>query len=305
MDGLSGFKIYNQLHVSTRFLPRNYGDTLDFIITGVTNDVKSNDWTTSIETMVVPVTQDTNGVEKNITELSEGVLDYKSSADGSGAGGAASCEILIVEGFDTPPEYEGKPISPPKIYSSLYINGDINRDIIPILESTEYKRKYTKGHRMLALSYIIKEGYKKGSASYITKNPGNIGNTDNGKRNKQPNLKKGMELLMEYFSSRANGTSPGWEFGPKTIPQYYSKEIANNPRNYQRPSGCLPGYKGNYQGQLGYFTKRYATFARVNNNGISGIATIFSLNGYSPKINGNTLLKDLLAYNPGGKIKTS
>lgn len=88
MDGISGFKIYNQLHVSTRFLPRNYGNTLDFIVTGVTNNVKSNDWTTSIETMVVPVTRDTKGVEENITELSEGVLNAPAApAGGSGGSG--------------------------------------------------------------------------------------------------------------------------------------------------------------------------------------------------------------------------
>ena len=73
MDGLSGFKIYNKLHVSTRFLPRNYGNTLDFVITGVTNDVKSNDWTTSIETMVIPKSTEIANLEINDEFLQQSI----------------------------------------------------------------------------------------------------------------------------------------------------------------------------------------------------------------------------------------
>jgi len=109
MDGISGFKIYNQLHVSTRFLPRNYGNTLDFIVTGVTNNVKSNDWTTSIETMVIPVTRDTKGVEKNITKLSEGVLNYTSPAGGSGGSGGSGGRGYTPGSTYSPPTY--KPVA--------------------------------------------------------------------------------------------------------------------------------------------------------------------------------------------------
>lgn len=56
MDGLSGFKIYNKLHISTRFLPRNYSDTLNFLVTGITHDLNDNDWETSIQTTVIPKT---------------------------------------------------------------------------------------------------------------------------------------------------------------------------------------------------------------------------------------------------------
>jgi hypothetical protein len=56
MDGLSGMKIYNKLHVNTRFLPTNYGKTLDLIVTGVSHDLQNNDWETQIEATVIPKT---------------------------------------------------------------------------------------------------------------------------------------------------------------------------------------------------------------------------------------------------------
>lgn len=60
MDGLSGFKIYNSLKVSTKFLPENYGDNLHFIIKGVNHKLSNNDWETTLETVVI-AKNDING----------------------------------------------------------------------------------------------------------------------------------------------------------------------------------------------------------------------------------------------------
>ena len=54
LDGISGIKIYNVLHVNTEFLPRAYGKTVDLIVTGVSHRLNDNDWETSIETTVMP-----------------------------------------------------------------------------------------------------------------------------------------------------------------------------------------------------------------------------------------------------------
>lgn len=54
MDGLSGIKIYNSLNINTRFLPKIYGDTLNFITTAVDHKIKTHDWETDITVMVVP-----------------------------------------------------------------------------------------------------------------------------------------------------------------------------------------------------------------------------------------------------------
>ena len=56
MDGISGIKIYNKLHVDTRFLPKAYGDNLNLIVTGVSHKLSNDDWETDIEATVIPKT---------------------------------------------------------------------------------------------------------------------------------------------------------------------------------------------------------------------------------------------------------
>jgi hypothetical protein len=56
MDGISGIKIYNKLNVNSEFLPTRYGDTLNFIITGVNHRLQNNDWETNLDTIVIPKT---------------------------------------------------------------------------------------------------------------------------------------------------------------------------------------------------------------------------------------------------------
>jgi len=53
LDGISGLQIYNKLSIDTRFLPSNYGNALDFLVTGVSHELKGNDWTTEIQTTVI------------------------------------------------------------------------------------------------------------------------------------------------------------------------------------------------------------------------------------------------------------
>jgi len=52
-DGISGFNIYDKLTIDTSFFPYEYGSALDFIVTGVSHNIKGNDWETSIETTVI------------------------------------------------------------------------------------------------------------------------------------------------------------------------------------------------------------------------------------------------------------
>jgi len=53
-DGLSGIRIFDKLSVDSKFLPSNYGDTLDFIITAVDHKLEGNKWQTSINTLSKP-----------------------------------------------------------------------------------------------------------------------------------------------------------------------------------------------------------------------------------------------------------
>jgi hypothetical protein len=61
MDGISGMKIYNAVRTSTRFLPKNYTDSLRFITKSVNHKLSNNDWETSIDTVVIPENYDKKG----------------------------------------------------------------------------------------------------------------------------------------------------------------------------------------------------------------------------------------------------
>lgn len=56
MVGLSGMKIYQRFKVTQAFLPYNYPETLQFLITGISHKIQDNKWVTSVETNVVPET---------------------------------------------------------------------------------------------------------------------------------------------------------------------------------------------------------------------------------------------------------
>jgi hypothetical protein len=73
MDGISGIKIYNKLEVNSRFLPTKYGETLNFIITGVSHRLQDNDWETVLETIVMPKTTAIDKLDIDITNISDQV----------------------------------------------------------------------------------------------------------------------------------------------------------------------------------------------------------------------------------------
>lgn len=97
MDGISGIKIYQQFAADTSFLPKNYGLSLRFIITGITHKIENNTWTTHINTVseptsVVKLTNDQSfsgiktqagpGGEGGTAAVPSGQVVYPSSAGG-------------------------------------------------------------------------------------------------------------------------------------------------------------------------------------------------------------------------------
>ena len=54
MDGISGVKIYNEILLSTKFLPSNYSANLSFIVTAVDHALKNNDWETTLKLTLIP-----------------------------------------------------------------------------------------------------------------------------------------------------------------------------------------------------------------------------------------------------------
>ena len=56
MDGLGGMKIYQKYTIDSTFLPENYPETMEFIISGINNTIQGNVWTTSIDSLAIPKT---------------------------------------------------------------------------------------------------------------------------------------------------------------------------------------------------------------------------------------------------------
>jgi len=88
MDGISGIKIYNKLHVDTRFLPKAYGTELDLIVTGVSHKLSNDDWETNIETTLIPKTN----------ELKDLVI---------------TAEAIVEDINNNPPKYDKPTMTPP------------------------------------------------------------------------------------------------------------------------------------------------------------------------------------------------
>jgi GH24 family phage-related lysozyme (muramidase) len=57
LEGISGIKIYNKLNINNTFLPSNYPESLNFIITKVNHNISNNSWDTSLSTISMPKTQ--------------------------------------------------------------------------------------------------------------------------------------------------------------------------------------------------------------------------------------------------------
>jgi len=75
MNGLSGIKIYNKLHVDTRFLPKAYGSTVDLIVTGVSHKLQNNDWETDIEATLMPKTSTLEDAIISSNVINEGIQE--------------------------------------------------------------------------------------------------------------------------------------------------------------------------------------------------------------------------------------
>ena len=156
----------------------------------------------------------------------------------------------------------------------VVLNDTIKTEYLPVLE----KLPYTKGLKLLMTAMTHMEGFRKGSGSYRTNNPGNVGNTDSGANKKLVTLSDGIQLQAEHLKKIAEGRSKYYPLGKQiTLKPFYSPEIANNPQ-YGLPAN-LPGYKFIYTGKLDQFIKIYSTGARVTNIYINTIVSYFAQNG--------------------------
>ena len=148
-----------------------------------------------------------------------------------------------------------------------------------------------RGLRLLLIAMTVQEGFNKGTRSYKTNNPGNIGNTDTSANKSLPKLEDGIKLQADYIADIIAGKRKAYPMGKEVfIKPYFSPEIAKNPQYGLNPN--LPGYKFTFTGQLDQFVKIYSTGARATNSYLNAIVSYFAANGLT--ITPQTTLQDIV-----------
>jgi hypothetical protein len=197
----------------------------------------------------------------------------------------------MVDGSKVPSNLSG----PPQYTQKVTINDTMKKEYIPTIKGIT---GYTNGAKLLAIVMAQKEGFKAGTRSYRTNNPGNIGNTDSGSNKQLKTLADGIKLQLDYITKVANGQHSAYPLGQvKVMKPYYSPEIAkNNGPNgpYKGMTAYLPGYKFTYTGMIEQYCKIYATGSRTGNSYITMIVSWFRQNGYNT-VTEETTIKQILA----------
>jgi hypothetical protein len=150
IDGLSGMKIYQKFVADTEFLPSNYPQSLEFLIKGITHEIKDNQWVTTLESLAVPRNPFGAKDKFNIGARTSGQSSPTERA--AGAGGSRPTGFST-GGGGTSRTIEGK----------TYKNGQMEGALRPINNQAKYKgaissdggriRLYTKAS--LALDQLI------------------------------------------------------------------------------------------------------------------------------------------------------
>lgn len=169
------------------------------------------------------------------------------------------------------------PDKPIKSNLSVKLTKEMANEYLPALEKA--MKDESRGFKLLCTIMAQKEGFYKGTRSYKTHNPGNIGNTDSGANKKNHTLIDGILLQKKYILEIVNGTHKAYPMGKKkVIKPYYSPEIAKHAKSYGM-SPYVPGYEFTFTGQLDQFVKIYSTGARAGNSYLSMIVSYFKMNG--------------------------
>ena len=186
------------------------------------------------------------------------------------------------------------PDSPIRRNVNIKLSNEMLTEYIPTLNKVLEKDTY--GMRLLCTIMAHKEGFYRGTRSYRTNNPGNIGNTDSGINRPISTLEDGILAQRNYILKVAQGRHKAYPLGRrKLIQPFYSKEIAKNQKTYGI-SPFLPGYDFIYTGQIQQFVKIYATGARAGNSYLSMIISFFAKHGIV--IEPWTKIQDIILLNP-------
>lgn len=149
----------------------------------------------------------------------------------------------------------------------------LKEEYIPVLDKVVPANK--KGVRTLMLAHTTMEGFiaptkgnPSGSKSYRTKNPGNIGNVNNGDTVSYPTLQEGVTRQYNHITDIVTGKERNYKVGT-----YY------------------PRVGFTYNGTLDQYLKIYATGARGDNTYLNMFIAVFKKQGLT--IDGNTKMSDI------------
>src|SRR6187402_252607 len=99
---------------------------------------------------------------------------------------AKSYKGITFQGFTFPDDkYRRIPVK---------LNQTMVNEYIPAIKSLNLP----KGLGLLLIAMTHMEGFKKGTRSYRTNNPGNIGNGDNGRNVELPTMADGIKLQVAF-----------------------------------------------------------------------------------------------------------
>ena len=219
---------------------------------------------------------------------------------------AAVIELLEELGFNIDPV-----VDPARRWDGVTINGSVFPDApisnrVSVRLNKEMVDEYLpalyeamgdmpRGFRLLLTVMAYKEGFRKGTRSYKTNNPGNIGNTDSGENKSTRSLVDGILLQKKYIEQIVAGNHAAYPMGKKKlIKPYYSPEIAKHQKLYGM-SPYVPGYNFVFTGQLDQFVKIYSTGARGGNGYLSMIISFFMNNGI--ELSPESKIQDIIKIN--------
>lgn len=181
----------------------------------------------------------------------------------------------------------------PILKYNISLNKEMRTEYVPL--ANEIFKDTTKGLQLLCTIMAYKEGFRVGTRSYRTNNPGNIGNTDSGANKSIRSLKDGIMLQRIFVLNIIKNGNKNFPLGKKVRKKpFFSEEIAKNSKVYGM-SPYLPGYEFIFTGQLDQFVKIYSTGARGGNTYLSMIISFFAQNGYI--ITPETKLQDIIKLN--------
>ena len=144
-------------------------------------------------------------------------LDYL--ADGKLGGKVLEIKVFS-SGFDE--KYKGVtiqgahfPDKPITYNSRIRLSKEMLTEYIPARDKV--MGHLPKGFQLLATIMAHKEGFRRGTRSYRTNNPGNIGNTDVGANKHNGSLESGIQLQVDYITKIAEGKHRAYPMGKKKV----------------------------------------------------------------------------------------